>query len=121
MAINNFRDKSSSTIRSSYTALRAACVAGACGLVVFSACNNGSSAAAGKADSGKVTTAKAAVAKDTVVPPPAVAAGPLDTALYNQLIKHLANGDSSGRWPVKRWCNSTSMSDASRWCAREKN
>ena len=102
MAINNFKEKSSSTFRSSYTALRAACVAGACGLVVFSACNNGSSAAAGKSDSGKGTTAKPAVAKDTVPPaPPAVDRGPLDTALYNKLIKHLANGDSSGRWPVK--------------------
>ncbi|HLZ89239.1 MAG TPA: hypothetical protein VKQ52_18410, partial [Puia sp.] len=54
-----------------------------------------------KPDSSKVA-AKAAVATDTVpAPPPAEAAGPLDTALYNKLMHHLANRDSSGRWPAK--------------------
>ena len=26
---------------------------------------------------------------------------PLDTALYDRLQTHLANGDTTGRWPVK--------------------
>ena len=76
-------------------------VAGVCGLIVLTACNNGQSGAAGKNDSAKTKTVKAAVAQDTVPPPPAVVTGPLDTALYNKLIHQLANGDSSGRWPVK--------------------
>ncbi|GGA95173.1 hypothetical protein [Puia dinghuensis] len=84
----------------SYKALRAACVVGVCGLIVLSGCSNGSSAKAGKVDTTK-PAAKAAVAQDTVAPAPAVAEGPLDTALYNKIIHRLANGDSSGRWPVK--------------------
>ena len=80
-------------------ALKAACVAGICGLIVFSACNNGRSEAEKKADNPVAKTGR----KDTVITPaetvaPAV---PLDTALYNKLQVHLANGDSSGRWPVK--------------------
>ena len=87
-----------SGIRFSYKAFRAACVAGACGLVVVSACNNGSSAATKKADSA-AGTAKAAPAKDSI--PVFNTGGPLDTALYTKIMLHLANGDSSGRWPVK--------------------
>jgi hypothetical protein len=29
------------------------------------------------------------------------AAGPLDTALFNQMVTKITNGDSSGKWPVK--------------------
>ncbi len=79
--------------------LRAVCVAGACGLVVLTACNNGQTEIAKKKDSTAVV-AKAPVT-DTVVAPPETASGPLDTALYNKIMVHLANGDSSGRWPVK--------------------
>src|SRR5947208_5345141 len=32
---------------------------------------------------------------------PARAPRTLDTAKYNQLMQYLANGDTSGRWPVK--------------------
>lgn len=85
--------------------LRTAFVAGVCGLIVLTACNNGSSAAGGKGDSAKASTAKAAAtaaAKDTVPEAsPVVTTGPVDTALYNRLLLHLANRDSSGRWPVK--------------------
>ncbi len=92
-----------SGIRFSYKAFRAACVAGACGLVVVSACNNGSSAATKKADSALGVanggTAKTAPAKDSI--PVFNTGGPLDTALYTKIMLHLANGDSSGRWPVK--------------------
>jgi hypothetical protein len=87
-----------SRIRSSYKALRAIFVAGACGLIIVSACNNGRTQAAKTGDT--ATAAKTAAPKDTVAPSPA-AMGPLDTALYNKLLVHLANGDSSHRWPVK--------------------
>jgi len=104
------RNESSVQKRNSYTTLRSAFVAGVCGLIVLTACNNGSSGAAGKRDSGKAgATTKPGAAKDTVpgaaadaaAPAAMVAAGPLDTALYNKLLAHLANRDSSGRWPVK--------------------
>jgi hypothetical protein len=94
---DNSRPKSG--IHFSFRALRAVFIAGACGLVVVSACNNGRMPA-GKAGDTAVTAKTAAPAKDTVVAPASVA-GPLDTALYNKLQVHLANGDSSHRWPVK--------------------
>lgn len=100
MAIKEIKNPSSSRSGTSYKALRAVCVAGACGLIVFSACNNGRSASAAKTDSTKAP-ARAVIAKDTVVPPPALVSGPLDTALYNKILIHLANRDSTGRWPAK--------------------
>ena len=47
--------------------------------------------------------------KDTVLDPnkkdtataPATGSLTLDTALFNQHIEHITNGDSSGKWPVK--------------------
>ncbi len=92
-----------SGIHRSYKALKAVCIAGACGLVIISACNNGSSQPAKAGDS--AANAKAATAatpaKDTVIATPPPVAGPLDTALYNKLLVHMANGDSSHHWPVK--------------------
>jgi hypothetical protein len=85
----------------SYQALRAACLAGACCIaLVVSACNNGNTETSKKGgDSSAAKTNKAAApAKDTMINE---AAGPLDTALYNKILVHLANRDSSGRWPVK--------------------
>jgi hypothetical protein len=96
---HNDRSLLKSWNRSSHKALRAICVAGACGLVIVSGCNNGRSQAAGTADT-TGSVAKSAAPKDTVTPS-AAAAGPLDTALYNKLLVHLANGDSSHRWPVR--------------------
>ena len=89
--------------RGSIKVLKTACLAGICGLIVFSACNNGRSEAGKKQDS---AAAVKGGTKDTVVAPGETAAAPaptapLDTALYNKLVVHLANGDSSGRWPVK--------------------
>jgi hypothetical protein len=40
------------------------------------------------------------VVKETPATPPVPRAS-LDTALYNRKLRHLANGDSSGRWPVR--------------------
>ena len=94
-----------SGIRYSHKALKAVRVAGACVLMVVSACNNGSSQAK-KTDSSATAEAKTsasagapASAKDSVIVPSV--SGPLDTALYNKNLVHLANGDSSGRWPAK--------------------
>jgi hypothetical protein len=62
-------------------------------LCVLTACGN---------DSGKVKSASRDTAdpkaKDSAVP--AQGTG-LDTARYNYLMNYLANGDSTGRWPVK--------------------
>lgn len=46
---------------------------------------------------------KDSVAKKTVVsdPPKVYAKNPIDTALYNKLMRNLANHDSTGRWPQK--------------------
>lgn len=50
---------------------------------------------AGTADNGKDTTSpKAAVQSSQTTTT-------LDTAKYNQLLQYMANGDTSGRWPVK--------------------
>jgi hypothetical protein len=94
---HNERSVPPSRVRSSYKALRAIFLTGICGLVIVSGCNNGRSQANKSGDS--ASAAKTAALKDTTVPPP-VAAGPLDTALYNKLLTHLANGDSSHRWPA---------------------
>jgi len=70
-----------------------------CLVILMSACNSGQSQAGGKGDS--ANTAKKQAPKDSVVKEEAPSIGPLDTALYNQKMVHLANGDSTGRWPVK--------------------
>jgi hypothetical protein len=81
---------------SPYKALKTACMACICCLVIVSACNNGSSQSS--KTGGSTAKTAAAPAKDTAASPPTV---PLDTALYNKLLVHMANGDSSHRWPVK--------------------
>ncbi|HEY4060524.1 MAG TPA: hypothetical protein VGM30_01420 [Puia sp.] len=80
--------------------LKTACLAGACCLALaVSACNGGHPDANKKGDNATAAKTKAsAPAKDTIITEPA---GPIDTALYNKRLKWLANGDSSGRWPVK--------------------
>lgn len=61
-------------------------------------CNSSSSS--GTSANGKDTTQKPG--KDTVVPVTATGpVVPLDTALYNKMLLYNANGDSSGKWPVK--------------------
>jgi hypothetical protein len=90
-------------------AFRATLVAGTCGLIVLTACNNGRSEASKKTDSSAAASPAAthaspggsAAADTTLTPAPAVSSAPVDTAAYNKLLVHLANGDSSGRWPVR--------------------
>jgi hypothetical protein len=66
--------------------------------ILVSACNSGQSQASGKGDS--AATAKAQAPKDSSGPA-VIPMTPVDTALYNKKIAFLANGDSSGRWPVR--------------------
>src|ERR1700744_6508881 len=91
-------------------AFRAAFVAGTCGLIVLTACNNGRTEASKKTDSSANGTAASSTAAaktdagtDTTITPTTPALSnttPVDTALYNKLLVKLANGDSSGKWPV---------------------
>ncbi|HMH20978.1 MAG TPA: hypothetical protein VK563_04345 [Puia sp.] len=89
-------------IHEPYRALRAALLAGSCCFTILaSGCNGGQTSGSGKAKDSAATAAAAAKdqpKKDTVVPDPPRT---MDTALYDRLLVHLANGDSSGRWPVK--------------------
>ncbi len=62
----------------------------------FMSCGSGK--ADPKAINGKDTTAKPG---DSVTPVTANNRPPVDTALYNQLLLRITNGDSSGKWPVK--------------------
>ena len=66
--------------------------------ILLSACNSGQSQASGKGDSAAATV-KAQPPKDSTGPA-VIPMTPVDTALYNAKNKFLANGDSSGRWPV---------------------
>jgi hypothetical protein len=48
-----------------------------------------------------VTDSANATAKDSLQPNANAGSQPIDTAKYSQLVQYLAQGDSSGRWPVK--------------------
>ncbi|HUC81559.1 MAG TPA: hypothetical protein VMR70_11620 [Flavisolibacter sp.] len=62
-------------------------------LFFFVSCNNKSSETATAADS--------AQAKSQTGAAETTKGSQLDTARYNHLMNHLANGDTTGRWPVK--------------------
>src|SRR5476651_2518966 len=68
-------------------------------LVVFSGCKQPAATAtvAAKND----TTKKDAAAKPDTVAAAPVSYPPIDKKLYDSLMKRLANGDTTGRWPVK--------------------
>jgi hypothetical protein len=69
-------------------------------VIVFTNCHSGAKTTTGAGASD--TTKKAAAAKpagDTVVAP--ITYPPLDKAKYDTLMKKLAHGDTTGRWPVK--------------------
>ena len=85
----------------SFWVLRAIGILGSCFFAVLViACNSSSTDKGKKGDSVAARDpAKTAPAADSI--PLAVSVQPLDTALYNKLMVYLANGDSSGRWPVK--------------------
>ncbi|HTI09870.1 MAG TPA: hypothetical protein VL832_14990 [Puia sp.] len=72
-----------------------------CFALLISSCSGNSQTAQKTGDSSGVKTSAATASKDSVTSPAEPARGPLDTALYNKKVAALANGDSSGRWPVK--------------------
>jgi len=97
MRYNNTNAPLRTSILPSYQALRVFLLVGSwCFTVLASACNNSQSG--GKSD--KDTIVKDAQKKDTAIVAE-TPSGPLDTALYNKRLLQLANGDSSGRWPVR--------------------
>jgi outer membrane murein-binding lipoprotein Lpp len=70
-------------------------------LMLFSGCSE--SSPKDKAATAKKDTAKkvaAAAKEDTVAAP--VVYPPVDKKLYDSLMKKLANGDTTGKWPVKK-------------------
>jgi hypothetical protein len=67
-------------------------------LVFFSNCSQTSNTAKPAA---KETTKKVAAAVTDTIPPPVVSYLPLDKKLYDSLMKRLAHGDTTGKWPVK--------------------
>jgi hypothetical protein len=96
-----YKDSFSQIIRSGnpYQSLKTLAVLGSCCATIFlNACNSGYSEGAKKGGDStspaKAIPQKDPVAKNETLPP-------LDTALYNQKLLKLANGDSSGRWPAK--------------------
>ncbi|HEX8315887.1 MAG TPA: hypothetical protein VF609_12890 [Flavisolibacter sp.] len=61
-------------------------------LLSMTGCNNKASEASGSNDTLKTKSAQAVATSN----------GPqLDTVRYNRLMNHLANGDTTGRWPVR--------------------
>ena len=68
--------------------------------VLFTSCGQGSTKekSASGSDTSKVATE--ATAEDTLVTS-GVTYPPIDKALYDSLMKRMANGDTTGRWPVK--------------------
>ena len=77
-----------------HSALKAACLAGVCGLIVLTACSNGRPDSGKKTDS--VATAVKAVPKDTVIAPPAVVAL-LAMVLLTKGLKRFTGGDFLSR------------------------
>lgn len=90
---------SDNRINDSYQALRAAFLIGSCCFTILaSGCNGGQSEGTKKEKDSASVVKKGQAPKDTVVKE---VLQPLDTTLYNQRLRHLTNGDSSGRWPAK--------------------
>jgi hypothetical protein len=71
------------------------------GLILVGACKNGHPQDAQKTTAKKDTTKDDVMTETSNIQQIAWEDTKLDTALYNKLQKHLANGDSSGRWPAK--------------------
>src|ERR1700744_1878144 len=69
-------------------------------ILFFSNCNSKTNAPAKTA--AKDTTHKVAAAKPADTIPKPVVYPPLDKHLYDSLMKKLAAGDTTGKWPVKK-------------------
>ena len=70
-------------------------------LILLSNCSQNSTSGKDIKSSAPTSTASAKVAPKDTVPAPPVTYPPLNKPLYDSLMKRLAHGDTSGRWPVK--------------------
>jgi len=70
-------------------------------LIIFSNCKSSNSKSNNDSKATATTKTTQAEAKDDSLTNPKVVYPPLDTKLYDSLMKRLANGDTTGRWPVK--------------------
>src|SRR5471030_1765190 len=68
-------------------------------LIIFTNCSQSNSAAKAIVKDTTKKIATTAAAKDTVLVP--VTYPPIDKKLYDSLMKRLAHGDTTGKWPVK--------------------
>jgi len=69
---------------------------GAASIGVFTSCSSDNNKANGKTKTALSGDSTAVEEEETNT------RAPIDTAKYNQLIKKLANGDTTGKWPVKK-------------------
>jgi hypothetical protein len=71
---------------------------GLAAIALFSNCSSNSNQATGKTKS----PAELLLADSSKAPAPIVDRTPVDTAKYLAKLKYLANGDTTGKWPVKK-------------------
>jgi hypothetical protein len=83
-------------IKKSWLQASALCATATTCIALFSNCQSSSAEAAAIAQSSKDTTDKKAAAATPPTP-----STTLDTAWYNRSMTIMANGDSTGKWPVK--------------------
>ncbi len=76
-------------------------LAAACSALVMNACSSGEANTTDTKTADSTASKNTSAIKETKENVASPAATTLDTALFNKLNLHLANGDSSGRWPVK--------------------
>jgi hypothetical protein len=76
-------------------------LAAACSALVMNACSNGEASTTQSRAADSTAPKNTSEVKETNENVASPTATTLDTALFNKLNLHLANGDSSGRWPVK--------------------
>jgi hypothetical protein len=69
-------------------------------LILLSNCSQNSTSGKDSKTAAPATKAATTATKDTI-PAPAVVYPPLNKPLYDSLMKRLAHGDTTGKWPVK--------------------
>ena len=74
----------------------------AIGVTLFGILTNCTNAPKKTNGEGKKSESKSVAAVKQEIVPPTPLVVPLDTAKYNKRLFEMANGDSSGRWPVKK-------------------
>ncbi|HSB93954.1 MAG TPA: hypothetical protein VLC28_12595 [Flavitalea sp.] len=71
------------------------------GLFSFTSCMTSADGQPVAKDTSKISVAKDSVPGVSGMAENTAAPAPLDTALFNQMVTKITNGDSSGKWPVK--------------------